>query len=250
MSFGKPIGGVKGVLPDLNRFAVGLIVFGASLLPLDGAIVYFEPSEPVPVFGSWPPLTREIDINNNGIVDFIFESSNSQSGFNVQPQNGNRALAAVPNTSGAFPLNGGSFIGGIPDDNVYWREDQSILVSCLRITPPFDIGCGGLWAEQINPIGGHYEGVIAFLGVEFWEDDQVYYGWLEVDTETLGPIVNGGYINRWAYNSVPGEPIYAGQIPEPRTYALILGALVAGLVAMKRRLPLGRSVSQRRSGRN
>ena len=187
------------------------------------------------MFGHVPEKTVDIDLNGNGTVDFIFESGGWTSGFNVQPQNGGRVIAVAPDASSPFPLDRTSAIGENLGENPYWSNQRAIFVSCLSVTPPFDTACGGTWFELIDPIGGNYRGIVAFLGVEFRVGDDTYYGWMEIDTETIPVTTNGGYINRWAYNSTPGEPIYAGQIPEPRTYALILGVLVAGFVAMKRR---------------
>ena len=61
----------------------------------------------------------------------------------------------------------------------------------------------------------------AFVGVEFQIDGSEHYGWIGVETWWLAG-VNGGTITDWAYNTVPGEMILAGQVPEPSTWAMML----------------------------
>ena len=225
-----------------KKGGIVLLLLGVLAIPANAAIVYYEPSEPIPVFGHVPAKAVDIDLNGNGTVDLIFESGGGTNGFNVQPQNSTQVLAFAQDlTFAAFPLNQGVAIGPNPGEAMYWRGENAIMTSCMMVGMPFYIACIGAWFELVDPIGGNYRGIVAFMGVEFRDGDDTYYGWLEIDTETMGVITNGGYINRWAYNSTPGEPIYAGQIPEPRTYALILGVLVVGYVAMKRRFRLLRN---------
>ena len=226
----------------LKKCGTLFLLLGVPAISANAAIIYYEPSEPIPVFGHVPAKTVDIDLNGNGTVDFIFESEGWTSGFNVQPHNGNRALAFAQDlTFAASPLNQGLAIRANPGEGMYWRDEMAIMTSCMAVGMPFNTACIGAWFELIDPIGGNYRGIVAFLGVEFRDGDDTYYGWLEIDTETPGVLSGGGYINRWAYNSTPGEPIQAGQIPEPRTYSLILGIAVLGVVAMKRRFRLFRN---------
>jgi hypothetical protein len=59
----------------------------------------------------------------------------------------------------------------------------------------------------------------AYVGVEFNIEETLHYGWIQV---TAGDFGNGGIIHDWAYNSAPGQPILAGQVPEPSTWALLI----------------------------
>ena len=79
----------------------------------------------------------------------------------------------------------------------------------------------GSWATQD---GGN---VNAFLGLEFEVGASAYFGWAEFSAGLLDAALEG-----YAYNSVPGQGLYAGQTtsaPEPGTLGLLaLGALGLG----------------------
>ncbi len=79
-----------------------------------------------------------------------------------------------------------------------------------------------------------------FMGVRIHgETSEPYYGWLRLEHS----LVDGTYtVHDWAWNSIPGEPILAGQIPEPKVYALLLGIGVLVFVAGRRRFHLRRKM--------
>lgn len=71
------------------------------------------------------------------------------------------------------------------------------------------------------------------MGVQFDIDGQTHYGWMHLRA-------NGGFseVYGFAYNTVPGQPILAGQVPEPGTVALLL---VGGSLVWWRHKRAGRS---------
>ena len=71
-----------------------------------------------------------------------------------------------------------------------------------------------------------------YLPVRTEYDSDEYFGWLRLSHSLEDEMLT---IHDWAWNSVPGEPILAGEIPEPRVYALMLGLGVLGLVLWRRR---------------
>lgn len=71
----------------------------------------------------------------------------------------------------------------------------------------------------------------AFLGLEFPINATSHFGWVRV---TIDNAAGTFVINDWAYNSVPGEGLRAGQVPEPTALGL-LAAGAAGVAAMRRR---------------
>ncbi len=75
-------------------------------------------------------------------------------------------------------------------------------------------------------------------------DQDVYYGWIRMSHSMDNEVLT---VHDWAWNSTPGEPIMAGEIPEPAVFALILGLGVLGFVAWRRRAN-GDSLSRRRGG--
>ena len=85
----------------------------------------------------------------------------------------------------------------------------------------------------VRPSGGPFLNTTGFMGVRIHgEASEPYYGWLRLEHS----LVDGTYtVHDWAWNSIPGEPILAGQIPEPKVYALLLGIGVLAFVAGRRR---------------
>jgi hypothetical protein len=77
----------------------------------------------------------------------------------------------------------------------------------------------------------------AFAGVEFTQGGQEHFGWIQLD---LSGNFNTLTAISWAYNSVPGAPITAGDtgqsaVPEPATAALsVLSAGFLGVLAWRR----------------
>ena len=70
------------------------------------------------------------------------------------------------------------------------------------------------------------EGERRYVGVR---TDGGHYGWIEVERTGLSLAAFS-----WAYETVPGAPVYAGVVPAPGTLAL---APLAALVRGRRRKP-------------
>lgn len=82
-----------------------------------------------------------------------------------------------------------------------------------------------------NPNAEFNNAIGAFIGLEFPIGGVNHFGWVRV---TIDNAAGSFVINDWAYNTVAGEPIRAGQIPEPTALGL-LAAGAAGVAAMRRR---------------
>ena len=84
-----------------------------------------------------------------------------------------------------------------------------------------------------------------FLGIrvfeqEFdWEEEDAlpYYGWIRIEHSAADATLT---VHDWAWNSTPGEPILAGQIPEPATYAILVALGALGFAIVRRRCRSGR----------
>ncbi len=134
----------------------------------------------------------------------------SGSGFDVIPSSQN-ALIAVPvdafGANFAIPLTNGQAIG--PDAAGYtWIASESVGGSTLADSRASD--------EIGNPylIGGLFAYVeSAYVGLQFQQDGNTYYGWADVGAPY--PTFNGGWIYSYAYETSPDIPIKAGQISEP-----------------------------------
>ncbi len=59
-----------------------------------------------------------------------------------------------------------------------------------------------------------------------------YYGWIQVSHSENDMALT---VHDWAWNSVPGEPIQAGQIPEPAAAALLSGVGILFWALARRR---------------
>jgi len=71
----------------------------------------------------------------------------------------------------------------------------------------------------------------AFIGLQFPSGANNYNAWVRVNVDNAA----GSFtVVDWAYNSVSGEPIVTGVVPEPSTLGL-LAAGAAGLAALRRR---------------
>ena len=165
-------------------------------------------------------IDTPVDIDNNGTTDLLYRSPTSFSQF-VLPT-GNNAIMGRLNplpdlTSYVMPLYEGHLIGPTPSGSLSWvpeRPSGHPLVSPLGsyLSACYDFGCLGLFI-----------GKTAYMGVQFDIDGQTHYGWMHLRSEVSGSTVYG-----FAYNTVPGQPILAGQVPEPGTVALLLvgGSLI------------------------
>ncbi|HCF94171.1 MAG: PEP-CTERM sorting domain-containing protein [Verrucomicrobiota bacterium] len=213
----------------------GILAMLAAVLLLcldalaQGAIVYRD-IEDVPLFTLSGSVLYDLDLDQNGSVDLTFRARASQ--FDVLPRNESRVLATqrVPPdlSTYAVPLEMGEEIQSAAYDPFGWNplltlqsgaEIGSTFSSCILVGD--DLGCLGL-----------FTGRNAYMGAEFQIDGQPHYGWLRVDVSQLG--INGGWIMEYAYDTRPGMPILAGAVPEPSTWALLVGGGVLMMWSRKR----------------
>jgi len=106
------------------------------------------------------------------------------------------------------------------------------LIDSAAVGPNFQ---GSLAFGASNPNAEFNNATGALLGLSFpiGANDlaHTHYGWVRV---TINNAAGTFVINDWAYNTVAGESIRAGEVPEPTTLGL-LAAGAAGVAAMRRR---------------
>jgi hypothetical protein len=66
----------------------------------------------------------------------------------------------------------------------------------------------------------------AYIGLEFEQNGETYYGWIQAGCPVVG--LNVGWVYDYAYETMPNTPIAAGAVPEPGT----LGLFALGIVAL------------------
>ena len=137
---------------------------------------------------------------------------------------GNYMGASVINAPGLLVLSNASFPYYVTALSAGDLIDSTTVSSH---TPGFY----GSMAYGNNPNSEFKTAADAYIGLSFPSGANLFYGWVRV-----GVNLNAGtfQVKEWAYNSVSGAGIHAGQIPEPSTLGM-LAAGSAGLVAMRRR---------------
>jgi hypothetical protein len=174
-----------------------------------GTIVYVQPSQPIN-YGTFP-ISYNLDLNNDGITDFVMLCDIG--GVNLAPQGNNRVVV-----DGSFlvaALNQGEQVSSSLDPVYQWTGSSVTL------------GAQAVFDGQYF-YAGNFSAKDAFIGLEFQAGGNNYFGWMEV-TNYFN--IAAGQVLGWAYETVPNTPILAGQVPEPSTVALII--LGAGVVLLR-----------------
>ena len=206
----------------LRRTVLSLLMAGVAFAARgQGTIVYRDPAD-IPVFGD-APIYYDFDLNADGVVDFQLRAVNGQFMAIPAGQNGVMALAETPPDLGGYvsALQAGDSISLSPIAPFQWMQGAEalqfgrygpIFIEC------FNTGCYGYW---------QFHSGIAYMGVQFYIGSELHYGWVH-----LRVFSNGGYIQEWAYDTVAGQGILAGAVPEPSTWALL--SLGLGVVLIRR----------------
>lgn len=167
----------------------------------------------IPTTNGWPVIglpsnPYSLDIDNDGVGDFIFRSGSD--GFAIFPQAGSAVLAVESGPSDlntfALPLMAGRQISSLAPVMAFWDTDG---VNGSVLTSARDAGAIGLFTGQI-----------AYLGVQFTRADQIHHGWLHMDVSYVG--LNAGNLLALGWEDTPGLGIVAGAVPEPSTWALLI----------------------------
>jgi hypothetical protein len=154
---------------------------------------------------------------------FVIEPSSTSAIIGQQP------FLDFPNDVWVVPLSAGQEIGSNAAgynwfDNSY---DASLLTSSIGS------------ATEGNPFltAGYFTGIgSAYLGFDFQQNGETYYGWMQAGCPVVG--INAGWVYDYAYETIPNTPIAAGAVPEPSTWGSFM--LGATLFFVKRKRPPGR----------
>jgi PEP-CTERM motif len=209
---------------------VGLL---AAVQPANADIIYTPASIPIPHDGSG----IEVDLNHDGVADFslwVWRYQDFGPFFSDLFIYGRNKGNAVVGTGRQFAarLPAGAMIG--PGDK-FSPAQVSFGVALMALEAPYSprsesARCSGPWAQPA---------MNGYLGLVFNLSGQKHYGWARLNSTCFlgsGDLVNA-MLTGYAYNTIPGQGIFAGQTaadgvatPEPGTLGLLaLGSLGLGL---------------------
>lgn len=203
-------------IPERIALCFVIVLFAAH--PCRASISINWLNEPTVLWSEFASVQTPLDMNLDGLDDFIFSASVSFVG--VHPETANQYLiypSPPPNIGGPVePLPDGFEIGPNSGDGEldwYGSTGYSTLIQCLSGT-----------------CAGRFKGQHAYMGVEFDIAGGTHYGWVDLYVAEYGPYAE---IYGWAYETEAGVPIIAGAVPEPST--IILFAAGAAAILLSRR---------------
>jgi len=225
------------------------IVFALSPLCAIAQGVVYVPAPSYP--GQYPPFNQhgvvigpyapdvqnyDIDLNGDGIVDYMLSVTHAQDAsissvlqFNIVPTGSNSVLATVDEYGAAMAVNLGA--GEVVGSQSSWANAGNNYPPILN----YFINLNIIGQDQFT--FGNFVNDTGFVGLQFWADNQEYYGFLQIDTR-FSPLY-GGLYQGYGWNTTPGESITTSyfrdtiqvpDVPEPGGWAL----LVAGSVFLCR----------------
>jgi MYXO-CTERM domain-containing protein len=120
-----------------------------------------------------------------------------------------------------------------------WMANGSNKLAAMATTAMVSVGANfvnGGYISQNGNLGSNAVGfssvAASFVGFSFKIGGNTHYGWAQL-TPTFGA-AGSIQINQWAYNSIAGQAIQVGAVPEPATAATGLGLLALGAAGLRR----------------
>jgi hypothetical protein len=161
----------------------------------------------------FPPASYSLVINGQALYTFISTGASAD----VFPTSSLNGVIGVRSdqfgANDALPMTAGQGIG--PGAAGYeWFTDPTFG---SNLSATYDGGPEGpLQVGLFNGVGS------AFLGLEFQQGGQTYYGWARVGVPYVG--LNAVWLYDYAYETLPNTPIFAGEgaVPEPGMLSLLL----------------------------
>ncbi len=206
------------------------IIYGQ--FPVTGGTTFPEDANGLRLWAEDGMPAQTYNLVINGQTAFTFYSGTE---FDIQPSSLNTVIAVQPNLSNnpndptAFTvaLTAGQEIG--PDAAGYsWLGN---ILGGDTLTAGRDSGIIGEGPLTV----GYFTGIeSAYIGLQFQEAGQTYYGWARAGAPIVG--INGGWIYDYAYETTPNTPIFAGQMPMPEPGTWSLFALAVAVFVARRSL--------------
>ncbi len=206
------------------------MLFGVSTAP--AAVIYYQPPGRLRLHNfTVAHHNYNIDLNGDGLPEL---RHNGLGGSAYLQTWGETRILGLKQPFGPgswydsqpYPLPTSTVIG--PDSpSLYpefgqlsgWWSHPSTIPGVASLHVRYDVGTSGFFV-----------GSRGFIGIEFLIDEQIHYGWIDLDNYTWWQ----SEIHGWAYESEPGKPILAGSIPEPSTLLLAFTTLISCLFIRRR----------------
>lgn len=183
-------------------------------------VVYVSPN-PQPYYstGAAQDYSANIDITGSGTNDFTLTSwANGSASLTA---NGNNQLLTYDGLLAA--LSYGALIDSTGSGNT-WSSGQLTITTVMGSDGP-----------PVFSEGGNFAGLTtAYIGFDRVVDGQNYYGWIEVQDSLGVDLGVYGTVVAWAIETTPNTPIFAGEVPEPSTWALF-GLGILSFLSLRRK---------------
>jgi hypothetical protein len=211
----------EAIQRQLNMYALAASAAGVGILalalPAEAEIVYTPTHQRVTHGGSF-----KIDLNHDGITDFTLintfstTTSTFRSNLSVRPAAGNGAEG----WTGFRPYASALKLGGGIGPAHYFPGKQMASVN----VGPAAVYYVGSWVNVKN----------RYLGLRFKIKGQTHYGWARLSVQVQNHTVVGT-LTGYAYETVAGKPLKAGQTKEEDAATIqpaSLGHLARGASAL------------------
>jgi hypothetical protein len=165
------------------------------------------------------PGNYNLDLNNDGQIDFTFYGHLyaftcggggcpvSVDSSTISPTSLNWVSDTV--NGQVAKLNSGDLINA---SSPLWTNDPSQALYIIRATCAFQVACVsppfGTRPTQLMPNGIWSNVSEKYVALKIQVSGNIYYGWARLDVGFLGNPIT---IKDYAYNSIPNQPILAGQ---------------------------------------
>jgi hypothetical protein len=216
---------------------------GAGLLslaqPLEAEIVYTPANETISA-----NQTFSLDLNNDGIADFIFSDRLSRYSFAFHRGHKNPSdtfsywvgnLEALPETGNRVLINHSSFAAALPGGRKIapgqkWNTAEGLMATC------------GSGSGVFRTSGPWHSNRSSYLGLAFSIEGKIHYGWARLNVAQSGCLITA-VLTGYAYETVANKPIGSGATSEasevssldrPHATLRLLAQGSSGLAAWRR----------------
>lgn len=197
------------IVLQLTQVAHGVIVAQVFDRPLQGDFDF----ETIRTF-------YDLDLDRDGISDFWVISNGDI--VELLPFGNNRIFSSIGQSGtrrvrnlseevmiGPIPAGANPRFTGIEDSRISFDFGESFIYQCLAQFGG-SVSCSSTLPSDPEQ-RTHY-------GLEFEIEGETHYGWVQVSApERLNGLLE---IHGWGFETIPGEPIAAGALPEPSTIGL------------------------------